>query len=132
MQLDSGSDKSLNIVLIDDDQHVLHVHHNLIQRLGHSVVSFTDPVCAISYIKDHKNLIDLIITDHQMPLLTGSQLLADIQAAGIALPAIILSGYPDEVRITDPSTLIISKPVRMNELKGYIRECVSNSPAVMH
>ena len=123
MRLDSESGRSLNIVVVDDDPDILHIHSRYISLLGHKAVAFASPERAISYLMDHKNSADLIITDYHMPCINGVELLSRLRTSGVETPAIILTSAPSEVTNAEYSTFrtpVIAKPVKMQELNRHI------------
>lgn len=62
------------VVLVDDDPVALSLLSHLVTGMGGtSVVTFRDPVAAAEWCRT--NLADLLITDQQMPELTGTELI---------------------------------------------------------
>jgi len=125
MSCDARIDRELKIVLIDDNEQVLKVHGSMVVTMGHGITSFTSPLEAVDYLASDKNGVDLIITDYRMPQMSGLELLSKIHIAGRALPAIILTGYPDEVsrEVADQyGASIVCKPIRMAALAAHINE----------
>jgi len=64
----------INTVIIDDENHSLDLLNNYCQQLPQLKVlsTFTDPLMALSFINN--NNVDLLITDINMPLLSGIDL----------------------------------------------------------
>jgi len=113
------SNTTMEIVLVDDEPPVLKVHSAMLRKFGHKVSTFCSPDEAKKYILNNHNQIDLLITDFCMPSMNGSELLHCIRTAGINIPALILTGFPDEVdplSRSDHGASILCKPVRINTL----------------
>jgi CheY-like chemotaxis protein len=69
---------------------------------------------------------DLVISDQQMPHLTGLELLARLRERDTELPVILVSGYGlegvVEDRVRDPKLRILSKPFSFNRLLAVVGE----------
>ena len=73
---------------------------------------------------------DLLITDHQMPKVTGLELVTRLRSAGMTLPVILASGaMPEELNrlpwLQLSATLL--KPFTPNELLGTIKNILHPS-----
>ena len=64
----------INTVIIDDENHSLDLLNNYCQQVPQLNVlsTFTEPLKALNFINN--NNVDLLITDINMPLLTGIEL----------------------------------------------------------
>jgi len=117
------------VVIVDDDPGVLNVHGNLLTALGHGVVPFSSASAALDYLANMGTGVDLIITDFRMPDIDGGELLRRIRAMGLSMPAILISGYPEEAHDADSLTAlhtsIMCKPVRIKTLAAKISELTS-------
>ena len=63
--------------------------------------------------------IDLLVTDHLMPGITGADLARTIRGNRPDLPVLIVSGYADADGI-DPDLPRLTKPFRQDELADKI------------
>lgn len=120
----NSKNRPLKIVLVDDDKIVLQVHANILKTIGHQPFSFEQPHDAADYLKQHDENINLIITDYKMPKMTGLELIRTVAKYGQAIPALILTAYPDDVDIeqaTHYNTKVLAKPVRISLLTDHIR-----------
>jgi CheY-like chemotaxis protein len=76
---------------------------------------------------------DLLLTDHNMPRLTGLDLIARLRATGCHVPVVLTSGVLSERDLT-PSMraridAIITKPAGTELLLGTIRRCLGHTSA---
>ncbi|MDX9835062.1 MAG: response regulator [Desulfobulbus sp.] len=69
----------------------------MLSYLGYLVLPATGPQQALSLFADNRERIDLLITDHTMPRLTGLQLARKINALQPDRPIILCSGYSESV-----------------------------------
>ena len=76
---------------------------------------------------------DLLITDHNMPKVTGLALLKKVRAAHMALPVIMATGtLPMEEFIQNPwlrPATILPKPYTTEDLLGTVKELLRATDA---
>jgi DNA-binding response OmpR family regulator len=85
------------ILYADDDEMIRDIYHKVLLRAGYSVDLAENGLAAWDLLQC-KNY-DLLITDLDMPQLTGLELVVRTRRAGMALPIIIASGrasFPDD------------------------------------
>jgi len=86
----------IRILVVDDDADIRRLNTTVLQDSGYDVDGAADGAAAWEALKvDH---YDLLITDNNMPKLTGVELLQKMRAARMFLPVIIASGtyFPPE------------------------------------
>lgn len=67
--------KSFKILIIDDDEDILHTYRSLLKRHKFKVESFSNPVEALKHITEKKSHeYDLVIMDIRMPEVSGIKL----------------------------------------------------------
>ncbi len=86
--------RSLTVLAVDDDALVLMNTTALLEDLGHRVVEASSGREALAILEGGEE-IDLLITDHAMPQMTGAQLIAEVGQRWPALPVILATGYAD-------------------------------------
>ncbi len=86
----------LRILVVDDDELVLINTCALLEELGHRALRALSAQQALDMLVRVE--VDLIITDHAMPHMTGSQLAEQLAVSHPNLPVILASGYAE---ITD-------------------------------
>jgi PAS domain S-box-containing protein len=108
------------VLLVDDEKLVRDSTGQMLCDLGYRVVEAASAAEAMRYIGAGKP-IDLLITDHLMPGMTGADLAFAVREIRPALPLLIVSGYADADGI-DPDLPRLTKPFRQDELAGKIAE----------
>lgn len=68
------------ILIVEDEAELRDYLVNRLTKLGHTVLNAADGLKALDLIKEHKNQIDLIISDVNMPELDGPGLLKQIRS----------------------------------------------------
>lgn len=90
----TGNEK---ILLIDDEEALVEIGSNLLQRLGYKVETETDPENALELIRSEPDRFDLIITDMTMPRLNGDELIRKILKINSNLPIILCTGFSNKI-----------------------------------
>jgi two-component system, sensor histidine kinase len=78
------------ILYVDDEDMIRDIYHKVLLRAGYSVDLAENGLAASDFLQRKK--YDLLITDVDMPQLTGLELAVRARRAGMALPIIIASG----------------------------------------
>ena len=96
----------------------------MIEQLGHSVTSSSDPVAAIESLSSADSNYDLLITDNMMPHLTGIELIQGLREKGVNTPAILVSGYGTAKtqieKLGAHNATFVAKPFSMEEIASAI------------
>lgn len=108
------------IMLVDDEEFVLTSLTRTLRREGYEMISFTDAAQALEYLEE--NQVDIIISDHRMPDMTGLEFLIQVRKKHPNVIRILLTGYADmevAIRAVNEGKLyrFLTKPWNDNELK---------------
>lgn len=119
------------ILFVDDEEDIVTMRTRMLEYLGYKVLPATNPEQALGYFTRESEGIDLVITDHTMPRMTGVQLAAEINKIRQGLPIILCSGYSEAVTTEEARKVgirrFLAKPLDMRLLAMAIRELLSNS-----
>jgi CheY-like chemotaxis protein len=116
----------LTILAVDDDALVLANTRAMLEDLGHTVVMAYSGEKALEQL-ERTSAIDLVITDHAMPKMTGSDLAKRILARRPDLPIILATGYAELPIGADASLPRLSKPYRQDALAHAVTNAVRSS-----
>ncbi len=86
--------RSLHVLVVDDDPLVLENAAAMLEDLGHRVLKARSGQEGLDLLGQAR-VLDLVITDHAMPNMTGAQLLARIEAIRPGTCAILATGYAE-------------------------------------
>jgi PAS domain S-box-containing protein len=110
--------EGLKVLLVDDDIDTCRLFGMMLSRRGAQVTCLNSGSAALAHLESERP--DLLIFDISMPGLDGYQLLAQVRARGIDVPAIALTAFarkPDRIRaLAAGFQTHISKPVEAEEL----------------
>ena len=113
------------ILYVDDEAPLVDIGRQMLERLGYTVETFTDPEVALDSIISGKNKYDIVITDLTMPRLTGNKLAEIVRDLRPDLPVIICTGFSeslDSERMKGKGVkAILNKPLLFRDLAKTIR-----------
>ena len=119
----SGTER---VLLIDDEEAVLNLHSEVLQRLGYQVTAITDSREALKLIRSHLTQFDLIISDQSMPNLSGAELAHETLKTDPTMPFILCTGFSSVFSEKEALAIgikkYLKKPIAIKELAGAIRE----------
>ncbi len=122
----------IRILLIDDRPDVLNMMQTLLGRSGFECVAMPSAIEALDYLKEASDAIDLVITDQNMPKMTGVEMVEQCAADYPALPFIIISGYSheklQEIRVNLPAIkATLRKPAKKETLLRAIERVLKET-----
>ena len=108
------------ILLVDDEPSILRLGSRLLERYGYTVHTAANGIEALSFIRQHPDTIDLIVSDMTMPKMTGLDLARELAAFPETIPLIIMTGYSRMLSSTTAESLdvsaVIPKPLSSENL----------------
>lgn len=114
------------IHLVDDESGILEIYEEVLSNFA-QIKCFNDPKDFIVQFDDKNNPIpDLIITDFNMPKMSGVEMVKTVFKKGIHFPVILLSGYIDKdsaIQAVDIGVYkLLEKPTDENTLLASIEQ----------
>ena len=87
------------VLYVDDDEVMVVMVERLLERLGYAVTCMSDPVAAIEAVRAQPQGFDVVVTDLNMPELSGLDVARAVQRLRADLPVVISSGnLPDQLQ----------------------------------
>jgi CheY-like chemotaxis protein len=80
------------VLLIDDEEALVDVAGDLIERLGYQVTRFVRALDALDAVRADPGRFDVVVTDQNMPEMGGLELTRAIAALRSDLPVVLISG----------------------------------------
>ncbi len=121
------------IVLVDDDSSIRRATRQILEELGYEVEVYPNGSDALVAITRDPRPISLLVTDYNMPGLTGYELAQRVRAERPGIPILISSGSPVESIMpeADSSATLpfLPKPYTMKSLAHKIREILDVATA---
>ena len=114
------------IAIVDDDRGVRVALERLVRSLGHNASAFGSAEEFLQFENLHDT--SCLITDVQMPGLTGLDLQDRLIAEGHRIPIIFVTGHPDETvrarAMKAGAVAFLEKPVDSRRLIGCIEKAL--------
>lgn len=111
-----SSDKSRPVVLaVDDEALILWGTAALLESMGYDVVRANSGAMALDALRENPD-IGTLLTDYQMPNMSGTELAIAARALRPGLPVIIATGHASLQNREGHSWMTIAKPYTRDEL----------------
>ena len=120
------------VIVADDETHILQVVSMKLQNAGYDVLTAVDGEEALELCTSEEP--DLLITDYQMPVMTGLELCKQLRASETTrdIPTIMLTARGFDI---DPGQMeeagiatVLAKPFSPRELLGKVDELLTEAP----
>ena len=116
------------ILLIDDNAVQAATRQAILKRSGFFVIPVLNPQRALQQLreKDFPAEIDLVITDHLMPGMSGSEFVRQMRAIYPDLPVLVISGMEEaEEKYRGLNVLFRLKPLLPDNLLASVNRLVN-------
>jgi signal transduction histidine kinase/ActR/RegA family two-component response regulator len=117
------------VMVVDDDQLVLSSAAAMLEDLGHVVIEASSASNALELLRADAR-VDVILTDHAMPNMTGTELISVVHQQWPWIPVILASGYVDLLETDSTPALRLAKPFTQSELANCISTAVEEQEIV--
>jgi PAS domain S-box-containing protein len=118
-----------SILFVDDEQPLVEIGKQMLQRLGYTVATRTSSVEALELFKANPDRFDLIITDIVMPNMTGEKLAEKMMDIRSDIPVILCTGYSEKITRKHASDMgiqsFLMKPLVMRDLATTVRQALA-------
>ena|ERR1700681_2919699 len=118
----------LTIAVVDDDQRILESLKNLLESADHGVRLFASAAAMLK--SGCLAEIDCLISDIDMPVMDGFELLRVVRAARRELPIILITGHPEMLNRLLPNGpghyRLFKKPFNGQELLTAVSDALQN------
>jgi CheY-like chemotaxis protein/anti-sigma regulatory factor (Ser/Thr protein kinase) len=113
-------DRSLRVLVVDDEPHARDVVSQYLQNDGHRVLTANNGNDAMQRVMTEN--FDLVITDHGMPGMDGLQLANAVRRVDPNQSVILLTGFafgPEQQPVS--VNCVLKKPLACEDLRGALR-----------
>jgi PAS domain S-box-containing protein len=117
------------ILLVDDEQPLVEIGRQMLERLGYSVATRTSSIEALELFKADPGRFDLVITDIVMPNMAGDTLAKKIMDIRTDIPVVLCTGYSEKFTRRNASEMgirsFLMKPLVMRDLATTVRQALA-------
>jgi signal transduction histidine kinase/ActR/RegA family two-component response regulator len=114
------------ILFVDDDEQIVNVVQQILERLGYRVAARTSSVEALEAFQAQPEKFDLVITDLTMPNMTGTELAKRLIDIRSDIPIILCTGFSEAISKKKAKAIgireYVMKPITMHGLAMTIRK----------
>lgn len=112
------------VLLVDDEVRILSALQRTLRREGYEILAVDSPLEALALLESQH--VDVIVSDHKMPNMSGLQFLARVAQKYPRIVRILLTGWTEAVPSEDLNAAgiraILPKPWDDAELKELLRK----------
>ena len=122
-ELPSGNE---TILFVDDEESLIKMGRQILERLGYKVETRTSPIEALELFQSKPHAFDLIITDMAMPKMTGDKLANQVLKKRPDMPIILCTGFSETIDEKTAGEIglaeYIEKPLNMSDFAFKVRK----------
>jgi len=130
-EISKDEEPRYRILVVDDEEFMLYSLSKLLGLMGFETVTAGNGSTALNVLDS--NSIDLVITDVNMPGMSGIELLKQIKQKNHEMPVIIITGFGIEkaqaMAKDGNADGFLPKPFRMNDIRDLIDRVLADSPS---
>lgn len=118
------------LLLIDDNAVQAATRQTILKRAGYFVIAALSPERALEQFRSQELAapIDLIITDHLMPGMTGSQFTTEIRHISPEIPILVISGLAEaEDEYSHLNVAFRLKPLLPDDLLTCVQQLLTHA-----
>jgi DNA-binding response OmpR family regulator len=121
------------ILVVEDEPCILHLNTKALLEAGYQVDAAADGAAAWDALQ--RNRYDLVVTDNNMPKVSGVELIQKIHEAALALPVIMATGtLPQNEFDLCPwlrPAAVLQKPYTFTELLGTVKTLLQTTAPIV-
>src|SRR5262245_22476808 len=85
--------RNIRTLVVEDSEDMRDLMTLLLEEAGYETLAAADGRAALKYIENDREFIDLVITDVQMPEVSGHEILAAVRAQRGETPVIVITAF---------------------------------------
>jgi signal transduction histidine kinase len=120
--------RACRVLIVDDDPLVVTSTAAMLEDAGHQAIEALSGARALDMLRLGIK-VDVVVTDHAMPSMTGAELARQIRVQWPDLPVILATGYAELPNGEQPDLPRLSKPYLQDELTAQIAKVISGPPS---
>lgn len=126
-QIPGGSER---ILIVDDEESIIDLEGRMLESLGYAVSVFNDALEAKEAFAADPESFDLIITDMNMPHLSGLELVEIVRGIRADMPIIVSTGFSERINSKSAHKYgvkrVMMKPLVLHELAQVVRSALDD------
>jgi two-component system cell cycle sensor histidine kinase/response regulator CckA len=128
MVANGNSDKT--ILFADDDGQLQTLVSALLARCGYNLIVASSGQDALQKAREFGGVIDLLLSDVEMPGMTGIELAIQLNQERPNTKILLISGLPSGILVLNNGWQFLPKPFASDMLRDRIRDFLSEQPLI--
>ena len=133
--LTNNTTHTSSVLVVDDENDILNLFCDCLQKFGYETIPFNNPVHALNYINTSNiSNCSLIITDYKMPQMSGIDLIKKIREkdTDYKIKIMLISAFiKSDLNVDDILKIlkidkIIEKPIHLENLMDEVKKLTLN------
>ena len=120
-----------NILMVEDEEDLRFLYREHLESSGYIVTTCENGIEALELFKAYPESYDLLLTDHAMPLMTGSELIEEVLKIKMDMPVILATGYAEiesiDKVVSKNAYKCLVKPIKRNVLLETVYRCIEGN-----
>lgn len=114
-----------HVLYLDDDEVITQVAGQLLRRGGYLVTTHLDPNAALAALREPAHKFDVVVTDSNMPIRNGLDVIRSLQQFAPAMPVVLTSGYIDDALRAQAQRLGVQQLLSKEDLHDSLCQTVA-------
>ncbi|MFT5933312.1 MAG: PAS domain S-box-containing protein [Hydrogenophaga sp.] len=115
-----GQNSGRHVVYVDDYEAMVFLVGRLLRKQGYRVSTFTSGELALTWLREHPDAIDLLVTDQNMPGMSGVDLARASLRERPGLRVAIVSGHVNDKLLADASAVGVQEVMTKQDSMGAL------------
>ena len=125
------SAQNIRVLIVEDSDDMRDLMKLLLEEAGYETLSAADGREALKFIENEQDFIDLVITDVQMPEVTGHEILAAVRSRRGETPVIVITAFGSVEQavgmVKSGAFQYLTKPFNKTKLLGLVEKALESS-----
>lgn len=121
--------KRLRVLVVDDDEQIREVLHDMLTIDGHTATTCSDAYAALKQLE--RQSFDILITDLGMPGMSGLDLAGVVHESHPKMPIAMITGWGTQLDHSETKMkgirTVLSKPFHLKDVKQLVQDLVAAS-----
>jgi two-component system, cell cycle sensor histidine kinase and response regulator CckA len=123
----AASDATATVLLVEDEPSIRRFAGQVLRAAGYRVITAEDGPAALALAAAHTGAIDVLVTDLDLPEMTGGEVAHAVRARYPAVRILYASGSGPQDGVVGPPGLTLDKPYDTQALTAAVREALGNA-----
>ncbi|WP_380788221.1 ATP-binding protein [Sphingomonas sp. R86521] len=119
--------RAATVLLVDDEELVRAATADMLRDIGYTVIEMGSATQALAAVRSGLDA-DVLVSDYLMPGMTGGQLIHELRATGVRIPALLVTGYAAAGEDVPVDVQRLAKPFRQVDLASRVDDLLRPSP----